>query len=633
MNSRGSTTQEFSPVAPQFLATYGKNVKMNSEMNPDELKEAIFDALYEYEVHKKKRRLKAVEKALRGTVMATVVGSAGFSLASSERDNPPQEMVVAMLSTQNSATETQQTQVFEGAVHFDSGQHALTETKKNQLLSVINTISKNAVVTVMGHTDAAGDNAHNHKLGMRRAQAVAGFLSDHGIKVNGVGNQLAENNKMGWSEQRVDLIINPAPATNPVDPASAPKAPPAPEINTQPESATLAKAETKPEVTPQPEAAVPSPELAKSETNAPPQTVAGLAHVEPISEVTPQPEVAASSPATVVPETKTPPQAAGLAQAEPTPELTSQPKTPARSRVAPLPDTMTDVLKPTGTAVPQQQASVADTALPAQTPSATLETQLIKGAVHFAFDKHVLTQEHQAKLLAVIKQLPQNAEISVIGRTDTIGVRAYNEQLGINRAVAVANFLKQHGVKIASVYNQFADNNQMGWRERRVDLQVNEITPAATQALAQTETSSPVPGTDNALAGKPGEAAAKQRRQVVGLVHFGFNKHTLVKAHHERLLEFLKLIPKDAQLTIVGRTDSYGTDAYNKQLGLDRAKNVANYLSHLGINVKKIGSKVAKNRSTGWQARRVDVLIESSSDINPIQLSQPVEHKRAAKAH
>jgi outer membrane protein OmpA-like peptidoglycan-associated protein len=704
-------------------------------MNQDEIRQALFDAFFEYETLKRRRRLKALEKALRGTVMATAISSTGFSIANSERDNSTKELVVAMMSSQNPINGTQQTQIFKGAIHFESGQHILTETKKDQLLTVINNIPKNAEVTVMGHTDAAGDQAYNNKLGMLRAESVADFLKEHGIKINGVGNQLAENNKTGWSEQRVDLIMNLAATSDQAKPTTTA------ETASPPEPKSLAENTSSPEITPRqrisqapavlPEAsrlpematlAQIAPEMPKpaetqatqqqvSVANTAPSTVTstatqqtkffeGAVHFSSGQHVLTEKDkdkllkvintipknamvtvmghtdsagdqadnnklgmlralavadflsgqgikingignqlaennktgwkeqrvdlsiyLAATTdqvkPITVA-ETTSPPETKSLPEAAASPEIA----------VAAAPEPASEMPKPTETKTPQQQVSATNTAPPSTVAYEVPEqSKLIKGAVRFAFDKHVLTAEHQAKLLSVINRLPQNAEISVIGRTDALGVRAYNEILGTNRAVAVANFLKQHGIKVNSISSQVADNNKTGWRERRVDLIVNEVTKATAQELPQTVNAEPKLEADSGLSNEPDKAAMKQRRQVFGVVHFGFNQHALLKAHRERLVEFLKQIPKDAQLTIIGRTDPSGDDAYNMLLGLKRANNVANYLSQQGLKVKKIGSKVSRNMPTAWHARRVDILIESNTEIKPIHLSQPFEHK------
>ena len=703
-------------------------------MNQDEIRQALIEAFFEYETLKKRRRLKALEKALRGTVMATVISSTGITIASSERENSAQEMVVAMVSSQNPIKGTQQTQLFKGAVHFASGQHVLTEKNKDQLLTVINTIPKNAVITVMGHTDAIGDHAYNNKLGMRRAESVANFLSKQGIKINGVGNQLAENNQMGWSEQRVDLILYLGSATDQAETtiASETTSPPETESLTKDASspqiaarhritqaaAVLPEAANLPEIAVAPETASELPKPAETETsqqqasatNTAPPTVTSTAteqtqlikgairfafdkHVltaehqakllAVINELPQNAEVtimghtdATGDPAynnklgmkraeavanflrehgikingvgnqlaennktgwteqrvdlniylasttdqaepTIVSETTSPHEIKSMPVAATSQEITS----------ADAPEPASELPKTAETETSQQQVSAANTAPPIETSAAPEQPQLIKGAIRFAFDKHVLTAEHQAKLLAVINTLPKNAEVSVIGHTDGLGIRAYNEKLGINRANAVANYLKKHGIKVKDISNHLADDNKISWQERRVDLIVYELTTIVTQELPQTVNREPQPHADIGLTNKPGKAVTKQQQQVFGVVHFGFNQHTLVKVHQERLLEFLRQIPKDSQLTIIGRTDPSGNDTYNMLLGLKRANSVANYLSHLGIKVNKIGSKISRNMPTGWHARRVDILVESNNEMKPIRFSQPFEHK------
>jgi OmpA-OmpF porin, OOP family len=39
-------------------------------------------------------------------------------------------------------------------------------------------------VTVTGYTDSVGSSESNHQLSLRRAQAVAHYLQEHGLKAN-----------------------------------------------------------------------------------------------------------------------------------------------------------------------------------------------------------------------------------------------------------------------------------------------------------------------------------------------------------------------------------------------------------------------------------------------------------------
>lgn len=68
------------------------------------------------------------------------------------------------------------------------------------------------------------------------------------------------------------------------------------------------------------------------------------------------------------------------------------------------------------------------------------------------------------------------------------------------------------------------------------------------------------------------------------------------------------------QLTIVGQTDPRGGDAYNYELGMNRAESVARYLEQLGVSRSSIqiastGSQGASENPSNWsRARRVTIL-------------------------
>ena len=69
--------------------------------------------------------------------------------------------------------------------------------------------------------------------------------------------------------------------------------------------------------------------------------------------------------------------------------------------------------------------------------------------IHFAFDRYALHPEEKEKLKAASSLF--NGPVSVIGYTDDIGTPAYNMRLSLERAEAVARFLRRIGIIPAAI--------------------------------------------------------------------------------------------------------------------------------------------------------------------------------------
>jgi outer membrane protein OmpA-like peptidoglycan-associated protein len=293
--------------------------------------------------------------------------------------------------------------------------------------------------------------------------------------------------------------------------------------------------------------------------------------------------------------------------------------------------------------------------------------KIIPGVALFAFDSHTLTTDQQEHLNALIEQLPRDSEITVIGFTDSSGGRLYNKKLGQQRARVVADHFARHGIKIKTIGNNISNPMPYSWMARRVDIVVDsgsqpfylkltslekqydvrqsKIQPGPKTAIntadfynnkdkqeLQEAEKKPVsdntknPGlksdADTVNAKLKSEQKSFQRQQIRGATHFAFNRHTLVSAHKVRLMELIKQFPSDAVLTVIGRTDA---DEHNKNLGMQRAKAVAIFLSNHGVTVKAVASKISSNRFTGWSARRVDIVVDSNLNVpQTVPQSPPV---------
>lgn len=106
--------------------------------------------------------------------------------------------------------------------------------------------------------------------------------------------------------------------------------------------------------------------------------------------------------------------------------------------------------------------------------------------------------------------------------------------------------------------------------------------------------------------------------------YFDFDKSNL-KAEGKKSLDGLVAemkIDQVEEITVVGHTDSIGTDAYNQKLSERRAKTVADYLVSKGVPASKIKASgkgesqpVADNKTKAGRAknRRVDVTVSAAS--------------------
>jgi outer membrane protein OmpA-like peptidoglycan-associated protein len=108
-------------------------------------------------------------------------------------------------------------------------------------------------------------------------------------------------------------------------------------------------------------------------------------------------------------------------------------------------------------------------------------------------------------------------------------------------------------------------------------------------------------------------ASIKQKQAFKGIVHFPSGSWALAADHKERLDLLIQQLPKDAELIVVGRTDSSGNPANNVKLGKNRARSVASYLAEHGIIIKSIASKSQGGTTKSWAARRVDIVVSHAS--------------------
>lgn len=106
---------------------------------------------------------------------------------------------------------------------------------------------------------------------------------------------------------------------------------------------------------------------------------------------------------------------------------------------------------------------------------------VVQNELLFAFDSFELSEDAKGildKLIPVIEDVP-DTKLKIIGHTDNIGGKSYNDNLSLNRAKSVASYLSAGGIDRNSIIEQgkgfsqpVADNTteQGRAKNRRVEI-------------------------------------------------------------------------------------------------------------------------------------------------------------------
>lgn len=109
---------------------------------------------------------------------------------------------------------------------------------------------------------------------------------------------------------------------------------------------------------------------------------------------------------------------------------------------------------------------------------------VVQNELLFAFDSFELSEDAKGildKLIPVIEDVP-DTKLKIIGHTDNIGGKSYNDNLSLNRAKSVASYLSAGGIDRNSILEQgkgfsqpVADNTteQGRAKNRRVEIFIN----------------------------------------------------------------------------------------------------------------------------------------------------------------
>ena len=165
------------------------------------------------------------------------------------------------------------------------------------------------------------------------------------------------------------------------------------------------------------------------------------------------------------------------------------------------------------------------------------------------------------------------------------------------------------------------------WSPQSATAQCNPELLQRTAAPAVVEEAPPVAQTG--LSGPPDTAeiaAIETRREAININEnalFGFDQAVLRNEDRQRLDEVLSQmenIPKDAAIKITGYTDSVGSEEYNRDLSMRRARAAQEYLATKGVDSNRIvilgmgeSNPVASNDTTEGRAmnRRAEIKIQT----------------------
>jgi len=107
--------------------------------------------------------------------------------------------------------------------------------------------------------------------------------------------------------------------------------------------------------------------------------------------------------------------------------------------------------------------------------------------IHFEFDKYQIKKEYLPYLNVISKYLKSkpNLKVKIVGYTDSIGSKSYNDRLAYKRALAVKEYLIKQGIPAERIEivgrgkeNYLVDNKTWlnRFTNRRADFFVMEVT-------------------------------------------------------------------------------------------------------------------------------------------------------------
>ena len=172
--------------------------------------------------------------------------------------------------------------------------------------------------------------------------------------------------------------------------------------------------------------------------------------------------------------------------------------------------------------------------------------------------------------------------------------------------------------------------------EQNLTAQVDEVDGRVTEVENSLNTR--LDGLEADLGALRGEFEVTVERMEAAIrfntpIHFAFDDTTIPAESQELLDQFVATVSnyyEGATITVEGFTDPSGSAEYNMRLGQERADAVRDYLSAAGIPADQLRSVSYGEQTerqinpddsgpgtTGWQNRRVSMVIDFSNTMTP----------------
>jgi len=233
--------------------------------------------------------------------------------------------------------------------------------------------------------------------------------------------------------------------------------------------------------------------------------------------------------------------------------------------------------------------------------------------VYFGFDEYNLNDSAQEKIKLFITSKKTFDSIFIYGHTDQIGTNEYNQQLSINRALTVKDYLLSNGVDTNKIFivegkgktNLITDKTDISSRaiNRRVEIIAITLTKnnKDNKTIPATEKKEKPKEKAVTLTEKIKDTATKQGDNLIlRNINFEGGRHIFLRQSYAALNELLSAMQNipTLKIQIEGHIccqaldeDGLDLDTRTKDLSVRRAKAVYDFLVTNGISAERMTYK------------------------------------------